>query len=202
MTLLEMATEVVAKCGEGYTSYITRAKAALRTATAQAISTGAIPLSEIDGSIKVESLKDWTDEWDEEYKYDLSTPGDATKTVLFTNVEIDQIQNGLYITKVDSKAHLNNANHFRRFNIGSAAGSLIEILYFVDLPYLYMKPVRIPDEEDETANPALSIRLTQVIIPAASYTTDNTQFNTFLNEKAQQIIIDIAAKNLAAEINR
>lgn len=204
MTLLEMTNEVLARCGEGYTSYSTRAKAALRAATAQAISSGLIPVAEIDGSIKVETKDDFNDRGSDEFKIDLSTSAAATDEVLHTEVMISQQQGNFYFTKVPSFDMLNHALHYRRLNLGSASSTFKEVLYFIDMPTLYVKLVQplsggdgLPYEELD-----FSYRILQIIMAVASFSTDNTQFNSFFNEKAQQIIIDIAAKNLVAEINR
>ena len=198
MTLTEMSLEIVARAGEGFNSYTARANALVRAALHLAISTNQIDLSELDGSIKftntvvVNPLP-----VDPLVKISFTPVQAATDVILFTKLDIPTIQDKVYFSKAANMETIYNAKHYALFTRGSASSSLRELLYYIEPPFIYLAWVGIP-----VSAQIFSYEVTQIKTDKQNFTIGTTEFNGMMNERVQQVIIDLAVKLLTDEINR
>lgn len=200
MTLNDMVTEVCLRAGEGYTNYTTRAMALIRFSLAQALSSGAIPVSEIDGSAKtITSVSDTLPHTPGSFNGEITViPAiPAQTTLLYNRIDVQRLSGNLIFSQLTGLRDLNIAIAYQNITSGIPQSAYKEIVYFIDNPKLYFCWAAAPE-----VGAKINYQRTQISVPTTSFTTISTQFNTLMNERMQQVLIDLASKALIDEINR
>lgn len=198
MTLQEIANEAIARAGEGYTSYFDRAKSLVRAALASSISKGSIQISELDGSIKQVTIGTADNLSVEDlFKINVVPSLSAANVVIYTKIDVPAHQEPVILSAASSLNQLYNAPYYALLKRGSSALSSDELMYYLDLPYMHLAWIGERREGNR-----IQYNITQVVTTKPLLTTNTTEFNDLMNEKCQQVLIDIVMKLLVDEINR